>query len=66
MKIQSIDIEVDINNDTLGDLNREIESNLQKWGEPLRWAITSIVGVASPLENPGTKMARVEAIVIID
>ncbi len=58
MQIQSIDIEVDITNDALGDLNRAIESNLQKWGEPLRWAITSI--------NPGTKMARVEAIVIIE
>jgi hypothetical protein len=66
MKIQSIDIEVDINNDALGDLNRalaeplpwRIELNLQKWGEPLRWAITTI--------DPVTKMARVEAIVIIE
>jgi hypothetical protein len=58
MKIQSIDIEVDINNDALGDLNRVIESNLTKWGEPLRWAITTI--------DPVTKIARVEAIVIIE
>jgi hypothetical protein len=58
MKIQSIDIEVDINNDALGDLNRVIESNLATWGEPLRWAITTI--------DPVTKIARVEAIVIIE
>jgi hypothetical protein len=58
MKIQSIDIEVDINNHALGDLNRSIESNLEKWGEPLRWAITTI--------DPVTKMARVEAIVMIE
>ncbi len=58
MKIQSIDIEVDINNDALGDLNRAIDYSLQKWGEPLRWAITTI--------DPVTKMARVEAIVIIE
>jgi hypothetical protein len=58
MKIQSIDIEVDINNHERGDLNGAIESNLQKWGEPLRWAITTI--------DPVTKIARVEAIVIIE
>ncbi len=58
MKIQSIDIEVELNNDDLGDLNRSIESNLQKWGEPLRWAITTI--------DPVTKLARVEAIVIVE
>jgi hypothetical protein len=58
MKIQSIEIEVDIKNDVLGNLNRGIESNLQKWGEPLRWAITTI--------DPVKKMARVEAIVIIE
>jgi hypothetical protein len=58
MKIQSIEIEVDIKNDVLGSLNRGIESNLQKSGEPLRWAIISI--------DPVTKIARVEAIVIIE
>ena len=58
MKIQSIDIEVDITNDALGDLNRSIDYALQKWGEPLRWAITTI--------DPVTNIARVEAIVIIE
>jgi hypothetical protein len=57
MKIQSIELEIDIST-ALGQLNLEIELNLQKWGEPLRWAITTI--------DPVTNMARVEAIVIIE
>ena len=36
-------------------LQAEIETELQKSGEPLRWAITSV--------NPETQTAQVEAIV---
>jgi hypothetical protein len=55
MTIESIEIEIDIN-DASGNLNRVIETALQNWGEPLRWAITTV-----DLE---TQIARVEAIVI--
>jgi hypothetical protein len=58
MKIQSIDIEIDISNQAQANLNHFIESNLTKWGEPLRWAITTI--------DPVTKIARVEAIAIVE
>jgi hypothetical protein len=57
MIIESIEIEIDINA-TGADLNRSIELNLQKWGEPLRWAITTV--------NPETNIAQIEAIVIRD
>jgi hypothetical protein len=55
MIIKSIAIEIDIN-DALGKLNETIEITLHQWGEPLRWAITSI--------DPETKIAQIEAIVI--
>jgi hypothetical protein len=55
MKIESIELELDIT-DALADLNLAIETSLQKWGEPLRWAITEV--------NPETNIARIEAIVI--
>jgi hypothetical protein len=55
MIIESIEIELDITA-TLGELDRSIETNLQNWGEPLRWAITSI--------DPTTNIAKIEAIVI--
>jgi hypothetical protein len=55
MIIKSIEIEIDIN-DALGKLNQTIEIALHQWGEPLRWAITSI--------DPVTKIAQVEAIVM--
>ncbi len=42
--------------DALGALDRQIEEKLQKWGEPLRWAITSV--------DRQTKIAKIEAIVI--
>ena len=56
MIIESIEIELDITA-TLGELDRsKVEANLQNWGEPLRWAITSI--------DPVTNIAKIEAIVI--
>ena len=55
MIIESIEIEMDITT-ARADLARSIELSLQKWGEPLRWAITAI--------DPVTNMAKVEAIVI--
>jgi hypothetical protein len=48
MTIQSIELEI--------DLNEVIETKLQQWGEPLRWAIVSI--------DPLTSIAQIEAIVI--
>ena len=55
MTIESIEIEIDITT-ARADLAGLIELSLQKWGEPLRWAITAI--------DPVTNMAKVEAIVI--
>ena len=55
MTIESIEIEIEID-DAIGNLNRVIETALQKWGEPLRWAITTV--------DCETNIARVEAIVI--
>ncbi len=55
MIIKSIEIDIDLNN-ALEKLNQTIESALQQWGEPLRWAITSI--------DPITHIAQIEAIVI--
>lgn len=55
MMIESIEIEMDITA-AGGDLARAIEANLHKWGEPLRWAITTV--------DPNTNLAQIEAIVI--
>jgi hypothetical protein len=64
MIIESIEIELDITT-TLAELEHQrrvfdyrttVEANLQNWGEPLRWAITSI--------DPVTNIAKIEAIVI--
>ncbi len=55
MIIESIEIEIDITA-ARGDLNRSIEVKLQTWGEPLRWAITTV--------DPQTNIAQIEAIVI--
>jgi hypothetical protein len=55
MMIESIEIEMDITT-AQTDLARSIELNLQKWGEPLRWAITVV--------DPTTNIAKIEAIVI--
>ena len=55
MMIKSIEIAIDIS-DAIGDLNLVIETKLQQWGEPLRWAITSI--------DSTTNIAQIEAIVI--
>jgi hypothetical protein len=55
MIIESIEIEMDITA-TLGQLDRAIEITLQKWGEPLRWAITTV--------DRETNIAQIEAIVI--
>jgi hypothetical protein len=63
MKIESIETEINIQ-DALGDLDLLIETALQKWGEPLRWAITTVVSEASPEENQATTTVRIEAIVI--
>lgn len=56
MTIQSIELELDITN-ALTDLNQVIETKLQEWGEPLRWAITLI--------DQHTNIAQIEAILII-
>ena len=55
MIIESIEIEMDITA-VQQDLAGSIELNLQKWGEPLRWAITAV--------DPATNIAKIEAIVI--
>ena len=55
MIIESIETEIDIQ-DALGEIDRVIETTLQQWGEPLRWAITTV--------DRETNIARVEAIVI--
>ncbi|WP_373541879.1 hypothetical protein [Chamaesiphon sp.] len=55
MIIESIEIEIDINN-VSGELDKAIEVALQQWGEPLRWAITTV--------DRETNIAQIEAIVI--
>jgi hypothetical protein len=40
MQIESIEIEMDIA-DARSTLDLAIETTLQEWGEPLRWAITA-------------------------
>ncbi len=55
MTIESIELELNIS-DVQADLNLAIESALQQWGEPLRWAITAV--------DPQTNIAQIEAIVI--
>jgi hypothetical protein len=55
MKIESIELEMDIT-EVIGSLDTAIETHLQKWGEPLRWAITSV--------DRETNIAQIEAIVI--
>ena len=57
MIIESIEIEMDIKA-VLGELDTAIETILQQWGEPLRWAITAV--------DRETKIAQIEAIVIRD
>ena len=63
MKIESIETEIKIQ-DAVGDLDLLIETALQNWGEPLRWAITTVVSETSPEENQATTTVRIEAIVI--
>ncbi len=55
MTIQSIELEIDLSG-SFSNLNQVIETKLQQWGEPLRWAIVSI--------DPMTNIAQIEAIVI--
>ena len=55
MIIESIEIEMDITA-ARGELNTAIETKLQEWGEPLRWAITAV--------DRDTNIAKIEAIVI--
>ena len=55
MIIESIEIEMDITA-ARGELNTAIETKLQEWGEPLRWAITTV--------DRETNIAQIEAIVI--
>lgn len=55
MIIESIEIEMDIKA-VLGELDTAIETTLQQWGEPLRWAITAV--------DRETNIAQIEAIVI--
>jgi hypothetical protein len=55
MIIESIEIEMEITT-AQGELNTAIETKLQEWGEPLRWAITTV--------DRKTNIAQIEAIVI--
>jgi hypothetical protein len=55
MIIESIETEIDITT-ALAGLDKEIELKLQTWGEPLRWAITTV--------DRDTNIAKIEAIVI--
>jgi hypothetical protein len=55
MIIESIETEIDLK-DALGKIDRLVETTLQKWGEPLRWAITTV--------DVETNIAKIEAIVI--
>jgi hypothetical protein len=55
MQIESIEIEMDIA-DARSTLDLAIETTLQEWGEPLRWAITAV--------DRNTNIAKIEAIVI--
>jgi hypothetical protein len=55
MIIESIETEIDLK-DALGKIDRLVETTLQKWGEPLRWAITTV--------DIETNIAKIEAIVI--
>ncbi|WP_310490050.1 hypothetical protein [Chamaesiphon sp. VAR_69_metabat_338] len=57
MHIESIEIEMDITK-AGSTLDLAIETALQQWGEPLRWAITEI--------DRDTNTAKIEAIVIKD
>jgi hypothetical protein len=57
MQIESIEIEMDIA-DARSTLDLAIETTLQEWGEPLRWAITAV--------DRDTNIAKIEAIVIRD
>jgi hypothetical protein len=57
MMIESIEIEMDITA-AQGNLNTAIHLQLQQWGEPLRWAITSV--------DRDTNIVQVEAIVITE
>jgi hypothetical protein len=55
MQIESIEIEMDIT-EVRASLDLAIETTLQQWGEPLRWAITAV--------DRDTNIAQIEAIVI--
>jgi hypothetical protein len=55
MIIESIEIEMDITT-ALAGLDTAIELKLEQWGEPLRWAITTV--------DRDTNIAKIEAIVI--
>jgi hypothetical protein len=55
MQIESIEIEMDIT-EARAMLDLAIETTLQQWGEPLRWAITAV--------DRDTNIAKIEAIVI--
>ncbi len=55
MIIESIETEIDLK-DALGEIDRLVETTLQQWGEPLRWAITTV--------DIETNIAKIEAIVI--
>ncbi len=56
MTIESIEIELDIT-DLRHILADAIEQKLQQWGEPLRWAITTV--------DSQTNIAQIEAIVLL-
>jgi hypothetical protein len=56
MRIESIEIELDIT-DLRHILADAIDRQLQKWGEPLRWAITTV--------DRQTNIAQIEAIVLL-
>lgn len=61
MQAQFVTIEIPLHNMSANaplSLYESIETALNQWGEPLRWAITEV--------EETEKMARIEAIVLID
>jgi hypothetical protein len=61
MQTEPVFLEIDLSNMSSSDLNhhdlnQKIESQLARWGEPLRWSITKI--------DRQTNIASIEAIVV--
>lgn len=56
LKTELIHTEVDLA--PPAELQRSILTHLQRWGEPLRWAITAV--------DSGQRKAQIEAVVTLD